>query len=93
MYANFLLGSLEITEAAKSSLKRIPYDLIARHALNEHGSLSKAELRRNEIAMKTIGKLLSRYRIDPTNPSKGNVEVITCETWSSTLVKLEGESA
>ena len=91
MHASFLLGTLKITETAKTSLKRIPYDLIARHALNEHGQLTKREQRRNEIAMKTVGKMMSRYRIDPTDASKGNVLVTTDELWGVTTVHLENE--
>lgn len=91
MYSNFLLGNLRITEGAKISLKRIPYDLICRHAMNEHGEISNRETRRNEMAMKTIGEIMSRYRIDPTNASLGNVVVVTHATWDETLVKLESE--
>lgn len=91
MYANFLLGTLKITESAQTSLMRIPYDLIARHALNEHGQLTKREQRRNEIAMKTIGQMMSRYRIDPTDASKGNVLVTTDELWGATTVHMENE--
>ena len=91
MYSNFLLGNLRITEGAKMSLKRIPYDLICRHAMIEHGNLSNREARRNEMAMKTIGEIISRYRIDPTDASLGNVVVVTHATWDETLVKLESE--
>jgi hypothetical protein len=91
MHSNFLLGNLNITENAKLCLQRIPYDLIARHAVNEHGNLSKREARRNEIAMKTIGEITSRYAVDPTNPKLGNVLIITQCTWDETLVKLESE--
>lgn len=91
MYSNFLLGNLRITEGAKISLKRIPYDLICRHAVNEHGDISNRETRRNEIAMKTIGEIMSRYRVDPTDASLGNVVVVTHATWDETLVKLETE--
>jgi len=91
MRANFLLGTLAITEAARSTLKRIPYDLIARHAVNEHGLLTRRELRRNEIAMKTIGEITSRYLVDPTDASKGTVLVVTQSTWDETLVKMENE--
>lgn len=91
MYSNFLLGNLRITEGAQIKLKRIPYDLIARHAINEHGELTSRETRRNETAMKTIGEIMSRYRIDPTNDSLGNVVIITHATWDETLVKLENE--
>ncbi|MDP2371974.1 hypothetical protein [Rhodoferax sp.] len=91
MYSNFLLGNLRITDGAKIRLKRIPYDLIARHAVNEHGDLTNREIRRNEIAMKTIGEIMSRYRVDPTDASLGNVIVVTHECWDETLVKLETE--
>lgn len=91
MYSNFLLGNLRITEGAKIHLKRVPYDLIARHAVNEHGVVTNREARRNEIAMKTIGEIMSRYRIDPTDASMGNVLIITHATWDETLIKLETE--
>ena len=91
MYSNFLLGNLRITEGAQAKLKRIPYDLICRHAINEHGELSKREARRNEIAMSTIGEIMSRYRVDPTDASLGNVVIVTHATWDETLVKLENE--
>lgn len=91
MYSNFLLGTLRITEGAKIRLKRIPYDLIARHAINEHGALTNRETRRNELNMKTIGEIMSRYRIDPTDASMGNIIIVTHATWDETLVKLENE--
>ena len=91
MYSNFLLGNLRITDGARMRLKRIPYDLIARHAINEHGVLSKREERCDEISMKTIGEIMSRYRVDPTDASLGNVLVVTHATWDETLVKLETE--
>lgn len=91
MISNFLLGNLRITEAAQMRLKRIPYDLIARHAINEHGNLTAREVDRNKQNMKTIGEIMSRYRIDPTDASLGNVVVVTHATWDETLVKLESE--
>lgn len=91
MKANFLLGTLRITEGAKITLKRIPYDLIARHAMNEHGDVTKRELRRNEMSMKTVGEIISRYRIDPTDPKLGSIIIVTHETWDETLIKLETE--
>ena len=91
MYSNFLLGNLRITEGARIRLKRIPYDLLARHAINEHGHITKRESRSNEMAMNTIGEIMSRYRIDPTDESLGNVIVVTHATWDETLVKLETE--
>ena len=73
------------------ALKRIPYDLVARHAMNEHGSLSAREQRCNELAMQTVGEIMSRFRVDPTDLDQGNVLVITRASWGETLVKLENE--
>lgn len=91
MHANFLLGTLAISENARLKLKRIPYDLIARHAVNEHGKLSRREQHRNVIGMKTIGEITSRYAIDPTDEAQGNVLVVTQRAWNETVVKLENE--
>ena len=91
MYSNFLLGTLRVSRGAKVKLKRIPYDLICRHAVNEHGNLSQAETITNMAGMKTVGAIMSRYRVDPTDAALGNVVIITHATWDETLVKLETE--
>ena len=91
MQSNFLLGTLRITEGARIQLKRIPYDLIARHAINEHGQISSRQVRANEMAMKTIGEIISRYRVDPTDLELGSVIIVTHATWDETLIKLETE--
>lgn len=91
MYSNFLLGTLRVSRGAKVKLKRTPYDLIARHAVNEHGHLSKEETVNNLASMKTVGAIMSRYFIDPTNMELGTVVIITRPSWDETLVKLENE--
>ena len=91
MYSNFLLGTLRVSKGAKVKLKRIPYDLIARHAVNDHGDLTKSEERANTASMKTVGAIMSRFQVDPTNAKSGKVVVITRATWDETLVKLESE--
>jgi len=91
MYSNFLLGTLRVSRAAKVKLKRIPYDLIARHAVNEHGDISKQETINNLAAMKTVGEIMSRYHVDPTDKSSGNIIVVTRASWDETLVRLETE--
>lgn len=91
MYANFLLGTLCITEAAAARLGRAPLDLIARHAVNDHGCITQAELRRNMLAMKRIGTIVSRFPVDPTDKRAGYVLVVTDEKWEETTVKLEGD--
>ncbi len=91
MYSNFLLGTLRVSRAAKVKLKRIPYDLIARHAINEHGKISKSETISNLASMKTVGEIMSRYAVDPCDASAGNIMVITRASWDETLVRLETE--
>lgn len=91
MHANFLLGTLSYTEAALKALGRVPLDLIARHAINDHGKLYLHEIRANREAMTTCGQIISRFSIDPLDPSQGNVLVITTESWDETAVQLENE--
>jgi hypothetical protein len=89
MQTNFLLGALRLAEPARLLLKRQPYDLIARHAINDHGHISEKERKMNETGMRTIGAIISRYRADPTNPHSKNVLIITSNNWAETLVTLE----
>jgi len=91
MHSNFLLGTLKVTEAARLKLKRTPLDLVARHAVNDHGLATLKELRANQRALKVVDKIISRYLVDPTDSSQGRVLVITDETWETTTVRLENE--
>lgn len=91
MHSNFLLGKLVVTKAVLMKLKRTPFDFIARHAVNEYGNITPAERRSNNASMKRVGPIMSRYMIDPTDPSQGHVIVITDEDWETTTVSLEGE--
>ena len=89
MQTNFLLGTIQVTEDARKALGRQPYDLLARHAINEHGQVSSAELKKNLVGMNTLGPIISRYRVDPTNPTSKAVVVKTAITWSKTVIYLE----
>ena len=89
MKSDFLLGTLKITPAAKSLLKRLPYDLICRHAIGDHGFVSDEEKRSNERAKTTLGKIISRYRADPTDEQSKSVLVTTERTWTETVVSIE----
>jgi hypothetical protein len=89
MQTNFLLGTLQMTPEARMALKRVPYDLVARHAINEHGAISTRQRKINAMSMLTIGPIKSRYRADPTDPRSKYVVIATDETWSSTLIHLE----
>jgi hypothetical protein len=92
MYSNFLLGKLKVTDAARDKLQRTPLDLVARHAVGDHGLVSAMTLKKNQAAMSTADAIISCYHIDPTNPAAGRVLVITGECWESTTVKLESEA-
>lgn len=89
MQTNFLLGSLQLTQQARMTLKRLPYDLVARHAINEHGSITARERKQNAESMLTIGPIVSRYRADPTDPKSRYVLIETNATWETTLISIE----
>lgn len=91
MRSNFLLGTLIVTERARLKLKRTPLDLVARHAVNDHGLATARELRANQLALQTVGQITSRYAVDPTDATQGFVEVITDDSWATTTVKLKEE--
>lgn len=70
MMAKFLLGELVITKAASKALGRAPLDLIARHAVLDHGKITVREHKRNRMGLRdSIGEVISRYDIDPTDIS------------------------
>ena len=89
MRTNFLLGELRITEPARMALKRIPYDLVCRHAINEHGLVTRKELEANLHGMQTLGAIVSRYKADPTDPASKFVVIRTSDTWDETVITLE----
>ena len=70
-------------------LKRQPYDLLARHALNEHGLLTPDEIRANIVGLETCGEILSRYPADPTNPKSSRITIRTMASWHETLIAVE----
>jgi hypothetical protein len=89
MQTNFLLGTLKLTEAARLLLKRQPYDLVARHAINEHGAVSAKELQQNINSLRTNGPIISRYRSNPLDPASPFVVVNTKATWGETVISVE----
>lgn len=89
MRANFLLGVLKITPDARRTLKRLPYDLICRHAVGDYGSIDPATRVKNEHHMNTLGAIVSRYPADPTDPKTKYVRITTHATWRETVVELE----
>ena len=89
MYSNFLLGELKINDEVKFKLKRAPLDMVARHAINDHGAVTALERKRNQLGMKTAGEILSRYMVNPLDPAEGYVEITTSEGWGTTTVTLK----
>jgi hypothetical protein len=89
MYTHFLLGNLMIERSARIKRGRTPLDLIARHAINEHGCITPEEAQLNFRSMFDCGPILSRYRVHPTDITAGFVVVKTDEGWTETKVSLE----
>lgn len=91
MRSHFLLGEIIITEAVRKTLGREPLDLIARHAVGDTGNITLAEAQANLKGYKEGDEIMSRFVVDPTDPNKGNVLVVTAPSWGTTTVKLETE--
>jgi hypothetical protein len=89
MYANFLLGAISARSNVVRRLGRVPLDLVARHAINDHGDITPDERDANVAAMRLAGEIVSRYPVDPTDPRKGMVRVTTVDGWGRTIISLE----
>ena len=89
MYANFLLGAISARAAVVRKLGRVPLDMVARHAINDHGLITPAERAANMKSMRIGGVIISRYPVDPTDPRKGMVRVTTVDGWGRTIISLE----
>ena len=89
MQSNFLLGEIKLTPDARMKLKRVPLDLVCRHAINKHGHISESEARRNARSMDLLGPIVSRYKADPTDPHSPNVVIYTRKTWDETVIYLD----
>lgn len=94
--ANFLLGHITITDEALRALGRFPYDLIARHAVNDHGSVTRKELQKNLVGLHGDGRLSpvggaikSRYRANPTAVRSEWIVIETNDSWSVTTITVE----
>lgn len=89
MQTNFLLGALKLTPEAHMALKRQPYDLLARHAINDYGDVTEKEREANEHSMMMAGRIKSRYKVDPSDPRSRNVLIVTSADWTETVISLE----
>lgn len=89
MMSYFLLGSIDIDDRAKRKLGRTPLDLLAMHAMHEHGYLTEDEHIRNRAASRQGGEIISRYKVDPTDPKSPNVIIRTHAGWAKTSITLE----
>lgn len=86
MFSKFLLGALVVEEDVVQTLERMPLDLIARHAVCDHGTVSGRQVKANEIAMDGGGEIRSEYLIDPRHPEHGRITVVTVAGWDQTKV-------
>lgn len=93
--SNFLLGRISATAEAIAALGRIPYDLLARHAVNDHGTVTRKERAANQASMQGSphspvgGPIFSRYRADPTSVRSAWITIRTDDTWSETRIDIE----
>lgn len=92
MMSYFLLGDISIADTAKKALGRTPLDLLARHAIHDHGIVTPDEIRANVVNSLEGGEIVSRYRVDPTQPKSRTVVVKTHEGWGRTTIALEKKS-
>lgn len=90
-FSYFPLGETLITEDAIAAIKRIPTDLILRHALLDFGRVSAAIAARNRRALKGGGQITSMFAIDPTDEHTKLLHVITTADRSKTYVCCEHE--
>ncbi|MFE1573691.1 hypothetical protein ACFIQG_17975 [Comamonas odontotermitis] len=91
MHSQFLLGQISIRPEVRKLLGREPLDLVARHAVCEHGQITRRQFLLNKEGYNTGGEIRSRYRADPTDKNSPYIEVITRATWNETVVVLEKE--
>lgn len=89
MYANFLLGKILVDDDVIKLLGRVPLDLVALHAVNEHGYITEAEAKLNAQAERNPVTITSRYKVNPQNRALGFVRVTTHDGWEQTTVTLE----
>lgn len=88
MFAKFLLGRLRVDDNVRSALQRTPLDLIARHAVCDFGDVPPRRAKQNVLALEDGGEIESEYAVDPTDPSRGRVRVVTTAGWGETRVTL-----
>ena len=88
MFAKFLLGRLRVDDDVRAALQRTPLDLIARHAVCDFGDVPPRRIRQNSLALESGDEIESQYLVDPTDPSKGRVKIITAAGWGQTKVTL-----
>ncbi|MDH1380585.1 hypothetical protein N5J07_14235 [Comamonas aquatica] len=89
MFAKFLLGKIKIEDSVRHVTGREPLDLIARHAVCEHGIASPRRHKQNLLALAEAGEIQSEYLVNPLDPSAGTVLVTTTAGWGETCVTMK----
>ena len=88
MHANFLLGTLIYEESVEAAIGRNPLDLIARHAVCDHGIVGRRQKVRNRVALGERGEIVSEYRLNPLHPEDGSIRITTSAGWGETVVSI-----
>ena len=88
MHANFLLGTLIYEESVEAAIGRNPLDLIARHAVCDHGIVSRRQKVRNRVALDEHDEIVSEYHLNPLHPEDGSIRFTTSAGWGETVVSI-----
>ena len=87
MISRFLLGRIIIEDSVVKVLSREPLDLVARHAVLEHGLVNRRRVVLNHKGvMHRDSDIVSEYWCDPEDPLQGRIRVTTAADGSETVV-------
>jgi hypothetical protein len=90
--AKFPLGRVVSTPGALQACGReYLSECLLRHVQGDWGIVCADDAAENELSLKQAFRLLSAYPIDPANPGKGNIWIITEADRSATTFLLPSE--
>lgn len=94
MFNRFLLGRIHVDDEVRRLLGRTPFDMVARHAVCDHGLVSQRRKKLNAIALSDSqggGDIQSEYIANIAHPEHGRIRIVTTEGWADTYVSLVKE--
>ena len=90
--AKFPLGQVVSTPGAlRACSPQYLNECLLRHVQGDWGVVGADDAAENELSLKQGFRLLSAYPIDPADPSKGNIWIITEADRSATTFLLPSE--